>query len=148
MRTPAVLRRPEPVRSVKRSPLIESEPTLCMPVVVALPLMVVEPTLTRPLLKVMVVDVALFGNGYANDEPALGHEVRQSLERQKVSAERIDDDALPKVCNAVKVFALYVFGIVVEALTKYCAEDVEKKLFTVFQKSADVVEKKLFTLFQ
>ena len=40
--------------------------TASEPVVVALPFMVVEPTETKPALKVMVVDVALFGNGYAN----------------------------------------------------------------------------------
>lgn len=60
--------RPVPVRSVKRSLFMKSEPTPNMPVVVALPLMVVEPTESNPPLKVSVVEVAAFGNGYGKFE--------------------------------------------------------------------------------
>jgi hypothetical protein len=49
---------------VKRVPPSVRLPTARLPVVVALPLMVVEPTERRPVLKVSVVLVAFDGNGY------------------------------------------------------------------------------------
>ena len=59
--------RPAPVRSVNLSLLMVKEPTAWLSVVVALPLMVVEPTDTNPALKVRVVEVALLGNGFQHN---------------------------------------------------------------------------------
>ena len=55
-----------------------------------------------------------------------------------------------KVLEPVNVLLLYVFGIVVEESAKYEAEVVENALpvFKTRNADAEVVEKKLFTLFQ
>lgn len=58
----------------------------------------------------------------------MGHDVRQSVERQSVLAERMLVDAFANVWRPAKVLAVYVFGIVVDECAKYCAEVVEKKL--------------------
>ena len=60
---PPELVRPVPRSEVKRELLKKSEPTPNMPVVVAFPTIVVEPTARRPPLNVRVVVVASLGNG-------------------------------------------------------------------------------------
>ena len=57
-REPPELVRPEPRRFVNKLLLMKRLPTPCIPVVVALPTMVVEPTERRPLVKPTVVEVA------------------------------------------------------------------------------------------
>src|SRR3989344_3978721 len=60
VRTPLTLVKMVPsVRSVKRSLFINSEPTPCMPVVVALPVKVEEAWEMKPLPKMSVVEVEL-----------------------------------------------------------------------------------------
>lgn len=57
VRAPPVLVRPLPMRLVNKLLLINREPIPRLPVVVALPMIVVEPTESKPLVKPTVVEV-------------------------------------------------------------------------------------------
>ena len=86
-----------------------------------------EEAAMRPPLKVSIVVVALFGKRYAKVEPASVPQLKTPVAdaftsqatplRLETTRSEVDAPAL-KLWRAVKTFAVYVFGIVVEECAK------------------------------